>query len=81
MAVRSRTVTGDVVKKTFAEGSKSEHQAVMLIVDGKEWRLKRLGGNPFQDPELDKLVGKRIRCDAMPHENTLILKTWEIENE
>ena len=53
-------LTGSVVRKTFAAGSKSEHSAVFLITDGGDYKLERAEGNPFHDPELEKLVGKRI---------------------
>ncbi len=55
-------LTGSVVKEPFAKGSKSEHDAVLLIAGGKRYVLRRQGGNAFHDPALDALVGKTIRC-------------------
>lgn len=74
---------GAVIKKRFGEGSKSEHDAVMLeIQEGKRYRLRREGGNPFFDEELEKLVGKKIRCRGLLHGNTLVLSDWdEIDDE
>ncbi len=74
---------GAVIKKRFGEGSKSEHDAVMLEVkEGKRYRLRIEGGNPFFDEELEKLVGKKIRCRGLLHSNTLIMSDWdEIEDE
>jgi hypothetical protein len=51
---------GDVVKKPFGSDSKSEHDGVFLVTPSGEYLLRRQGGNPFYDPELEKLVGKRI---------------------
>lgn len=48
---------GTVVKKPWGVGSKSESNRVILVTKDKEYVLRRKGGNPFQDPELDKLVG------------------------
>jgi hypothetical protein len=70
---------GQVVKKRFAVGSKSEHDAVMLVTDSGEYKLRRQGGNPFQDPELDKLVGHFIRCEGVLHGYTLIMSDCRIE--
>ncbi len=69
---------GRVVKKLFGAGSKSEHDAVMLVTDSGEYVLRRLGGNPFRDPELDRLVGKTVRCEGRVHGYTLITTSCEV---
>lgn len=53
-------LTGTVVKHPFAPASKSAHEAVWLVTEQGEFKLEREEGNPFHDPELEKLVGKRI---------------------
>ena len=53
-------LNGKVVKKKFAEGSKSEYDAVCLETESGSFVLRRKGGNPFNDPELQKLVGQKI---------------------
>jgi len=53
-------LTGSVVVKAFAEGSKSEHEAVCLQTIEGTFVLRRVGGNPFNDEVLRDLVGKRI---------------------
>jgi len=58
-------LTGKVIKKKFAEGSKSEHNAVYLETHEATYQLRRLGGNPFADPELNKLVGKKINATGV----------------
>ena len=47
--------SGRVTRKPVAGGSKSARQAVVLATDAGDYILRRLGGNPFQDPELDRL--------------------------
>ncbi len=69
---------GRVVRKPYARGSKSEHQAVMLVTDTEQFRLRRAGGNPFADPVLDRLVGKTVECDGTPREHTLVVKSWRV---
>ena len=53
-------LTGSVIVKAFAEGSKSEHDAVCLQTIEGTFVLRRVGGNPFNDEVLLDLVGKRI---------------------
>jgi len=53
-------LNGKVVKKKFAEGSKSEHNAVYFETDNGSFILRRRGGNAFNDPELNKLIGENI---------------------
>lgn len=67
---------GAVVKKPIAAGSKSARDAVMLVTDEGEFVLRRQGGNPFFDPELERLVGKQIECDGQLHGYTFIMSQW-----
>lgn len=58
-------LNGKVVKKKFGEGSKSEHDAVCLETDSGSFVLRRKGGNPFNDPELNKLVGEKVSATGV----------------
>jgi len=55
-------LSGEVRKERFGVGSKSEHDAVMLITENGRFRLQRKNANPFGDAKLDGLVGKRIEA-------------------
>lgn len=68
---------GQVVKKPYAVGSKSEHNAVMLVTETGEHVLRRAGGNAFQDDQLDALVGKKIDCLGILYNGQLIMVSWE----
>jgi len=68
---------GTVERKQVAKGSKSEHEAVVLNTGDQHIVLRRLGGNPFSDPELERLVGKRIRAHGAQHGPALVMETWE----
>jgi hypothetical protein len=65
-----------VTRRPYAAGSKSEHEAVMLVTDEGEFRLRRKGGNPFHDPSLEQLVGREIEA-----EGTVAGPTFIIERE
>ena len=69
-------LTGHVIKKPFASGSKSEREAVVLVTEEGEFVLRRLGGNPFFDAELENLVGKTIHCDGDLTGYTFIMTRW-----
>jgi hypothetical protein len=67
---------GQVVKRPFAVGSKSEHEAVVLVTEQGDYVLRRPGGNAFRDPELDRLIGKTIAGEGTVHGYLLILSDW-----
>ncbi len=63
---QKKTYTGMVRKETYAKGSKSEHQAVVLDTgDGNPMKLRIRGNNPFTDPELDQFVGMRVTVEGI----------------
>lgn len=72
------TFAGKVVKAPWARGSKSEHTAVCVVSDGKPMKLRRAGGNPFVDQELEKLVGKSIKGEGeMLSDSTVLMSSWK----
>ena len=68
--------TGKVTRQPFGRGSKSARHAVRLETRQASYVLRRAGGNPFQDAELDKLVGKTIRCRGEVSDYTLTIMDW-----
>lgn len=70
---------GKVVRQKFGAGTKSEHQAVALLTPDGPIKLRRPGGNPFHDPELEKLVGREIACDGDVYQGQLVLRSWDAE--
>lgn len=58
----SVTLEGVVELATVAAGSRSEHRAPLLRDDeGRCYRLLLAGENPFEQPTLRGLVGRRVR--------------------
>ena len=71
-------LTGHVVKKPFAVGTKSERLAVMLeTVDGHEYVLRRRGGHAFYDEALETLVGQDIRTEGLLRGYTFLIDNWQ----
>jgi hypothetical protein len=72
-------MVGQVVKKPFAVGTKSEREGVFIATTQGEFLLRRQGGNPFYDPELVKLVGKKVVCEGqMLNEFTLCVRDAKV---
>lgn len=69
-------LSGKVIKEVVAKGSKSERPAVLLDTGKKRYVLRLQGGNPFEDPKLDKLVGKNISAVGNVTGYTLIMSDW-----
>ncbi len=69
-------VKGQVTRKLFSPGSKSEHPAVVLRADGAEYVLRRVGANPFVDPVMDALVGKDVEINGDVQGYNLMVKSW-----
>ena len=72
---------GRVIKEPFAQGSKSERDAVMLDTGQGRYVLRREGGNPFADPTLDQLIGQTISGEGNLTGYTFIMSRWKILNE
>ena len=53
-----------MVRAPFGTGSKSEREAVWLESADRRLVLRRKDGPTFDDRELDKYVGKRVKCDG-----------------
>ena len=69
-------LTGLVIKEVIGKGSKSEHDAVLLDAKEGKYALRLKGGNPFSDPKLDRLVGKRIRANGVLTGSTFVITDW-----
>jgi hypothetical protein len=67
---------GKVIRELYGKGSKSEHAAVMFATDQGTFRLRQTGGNPFQDPALDELVGREIDAEGVIHQGTFLMSSW-----
>jgi len=68
---------GLVLRTAIAAGSKSEREAVVLRTADGDYVLRLAGGPAFADPQLDALVGKRIRADGEVSATTLIVRSFE----
>ena len=72
---------GFVEKRLYAKGSKSEHNAVCVVLDdGSPYKLRRphsAKANPFHDLALDVLVGKRYSIQGeMLAGSQILMSSW-----
>jgi hypothetical protein len=71
-------IEGAVVRKRLNVGSKSEHDAVVVVCAQGQYKLRRAGGHPFADPALEPLVGKRVRASGTVSANQFIADAIEV---
>lgn len=72
----SVVLKGAVQKKIVAPGSKSERRAVVLESPDGDFLLRRVGGNPFTDPELEALVGQVLEFSGSLHGQYFFVTGW-----
>ena len=70
------TVRGRVERRRIGRGSKSEHDAVVLVADAGVYVLRQRGGHAFEDPALDALAGKVLEFEGDLLDNTLHITSW-----
>lgn len=70
-------LTGEVIVKPFATGSKSEHDAVFIQSAEGTFLLRKQGGNPFYDPMLQQFVGKQVKVKGLLDRNLFLAKEIE----
>jgi hypothetical protein len=72
---------GKVIIKKFAIGSKSEHDAIYLETEEGDFVLRQMGANPFNDPGLKKMVGKRVKAEGTIKDYLFLATTIEVVAE
>jgi hypothetical protein len=74
-------IKGQVVKRLYAVGSKSEREAVFLVTKKERYLLRQMGGNPYYDEELEKLVGKTIKAKGEIDDYIMLLSDWKVVDD
>jgi hypothetical protein len=73
-------VDGQVIRKMFGAGTKSEHEAIFLSTPKGDYLLRRPTTNPFElDGELNSLVGKRVRATGTLSGYTFFVTDWKLD--
>jgi len=62
--LRVTGLRGRVTRGLYAQGSKSEREAVFLETDNGRYILRRKTGPVFGDVELEQYVGREVICDG-----------------
>ena len=69
---------GRIERRWVAQGSKSEREAVVLIdATGQAHVLRRVGGNPFRDPQLDALLGQSLLLLGEVRDSYFLVHQWQ----
>ena len=71
-------ITGKLVQKDFAQGSKSESQAIYIQTADGEYVIRKAGDNPFQNDSLIDLIGKNVKAEGSLNGYLFVAKqVWE----
>jgi hypothetical protein len=71
-------VEGHVIRKRINVGSKSEHDAAVLMAGSEQFKLRKSGGHPFADPEVQALVGRRIKAEGFVSAGQFIMERYVV---
>ena len=76
-AADSVQLTGLVQRVLRDAASRNAHEAVVLQGDdGNSYLLRRPGGNPFADPVLQSLCGRRLLIRGQARAHYLLVNDW-----
>ena len=74
-------VEGVVVRRRINIGSKSEHDAALIVCEEGTFKLRRSGGHPFSDPDVQALVGLRIRAEGFVSAGQFIMTHYAVVDD
>ena len=63
------------------QGQQERTRSRRIADAGRPNEAARAGGNPFKDPELEKLVGREIACDGEIHQGQLLMSRCNVLDE
>lgn len=68
---------GHVTKKLLNQGTKSEHEGLVILAPEGEFKLRRQGGNPFWDETLSSLEGREVEGEGILRKGQFIMSKWK----
>ncbi len=71
-------IRGRVTRGLYAQGSKSEREAIFFETDNGRYVLRRKTGPAFGDVELEQYVGREVICDGFLVGTTLLVERLEV---
>jgi hypothetical protein len=72
---------GRVTRGPYAQGSKSEREAVFLETDKGRCVLRRKTGPAFGDAELEQYIGREVICDGFLVGTSLLAERITVASE
>ena len=74
---KKEKLTGFVMRRRVNVGSKSEHEAIVIVLDDSQapyFEIRVKGQNPFQPaPGLEAFVGQRVQVEGTLGSGVLVL--------
>jgi hypothetical protein len=75
---RVESLRGKVIRDSYGKGTKSEHDAILIITGEGRYLLRRKDGPAFNDVHLEKYLGLEIECDGFLVDSTLIAEHLKV---
>lgn len=75
---RVTALRGHVSSGAYAQGSKSEREAVFLDTGTARYILRRKAGPVFGDAELAQYLGRQVECDGFVVGTTLLAERIDV---
>ncbi len=76
--IRVSALQGRVTKKKYGKGSKSERDAVYIQTADTQLILRRKNGPVYADAELERYIGREVKCDGFLVGTTLLAERIEV---
>ncbi|MFM9911367.1 MAG: hypothetical protein ACKVOW_18655 [Chitinophagaceae bacterium] len=74
-------VEGEIYKKTVGKKSKTEYDALFIKTGRISYVLRQPGQSPFKNPELEKLIGKKIKAEGELVKDIFFITKWELDED
>lgn len=71
-------LTGVVAIGPFGTGSKSERRAIWFDTAEGRFVLRRKGGPSYDDTQIERYVGKRVRCNGFLVDYLMLAESIEV---
>jgi hypothetical protein len=74
-------LSGRISLEKMLKGSKSEHAGYVLQTADARYKLRRKGGNPFQDDYFKPYNNKSVRVEGIVLNNQFFVEKIELEGK
>ena len=74
-------IEGEVYTKRVGKKSKTDYDAICIKTSRRHYVLRQPGQGPFKNPELEQLIGKKIKAEGESINDIFFVINWELMDE